>query len=1185
MKRYLRSALVALLMLTGAGGSVAPVFAADLATSLEQSNRNAKPLKSASGEYKEALFIDTFERTELEGADAGSEGKFGRIQTSKWVVAAKGRKGPVLEEGKLWMDEGGGAFSKVGGKSLIYLDHNFIDENIRKAGGFHIRMKVDKAGSWHNRFIGFAVGSSTSRLEEASAPEARLESWQDFFVGYMPCTSKRNKIHIIKNGKPYFTEELPTFKFPEELRADFKCENFKTGTPVDFTITWGEMLMASGRFRWSETNQNYIAIFGNPSQGNATVDSFAVVPGAELQEKSFAHFDHIPGKAVEWTNSDTSYRESLAGASVLDGQTALWLDGKALAFGTPKQCIPVEETDQRVRFQLVYEKELNGALYREEKTIQLEQGHSLYYARSRFFKDGVAASELPLAIRLPSKEGASFSDEKNAAIGAWEKIGTAARVRSEAFDGTKKTANEIFLLAHTDERGTLDYVAGKSGSSVQSPRAWQQAVVADPQLEEQAVVQLILQRSRAIRMELGRYSDEQIREVMDSQTETGQFSLLDYRTITGMHWAQLNHLVMLRELARVYNEPESGLTKELALKKVILAGLDYWLDTDPRNGNWWYMEIGSPKALVRLLIEMEDEIPLEQQLKAFPLLERTWVWNRGSYNETAEADIAAAFNLLTGNYAQANKRYNQIYPIISSKHYYGIQVDNSWFDHGLLLYNNSYGAGFLKIMARLLRLVSETPMDASPERIKILTDYALDGTQWMNYGKLADLTTRGRSITKGPKHKLVSLGERMPFPGEATTENGRGLGTSAPHLLHMKTGREEEIKNLIARKKDIDSAPLFTGNRCFYRGEIMTHHGDGFYASARGFNKDLFNTESDSDQGFYTHHMADGVNFLYIDQTGWSEIQPFIDWQKIPGTTAEQGPALVKQKSKYKTDREFVGGVSDGTCGLMTIDLKRYNLTARKSYFFFKDRYACLGTGITSTTNHPVFTTVAQYFWEGDISCNGKTWRPVSGGAEFTDATRIYHNKVGYLIPDGNDTLWLNAETVTSNWKKVYTPATTEEVQGDIFTLGLDHGTKPENNAYSYFVYPAMTEAEFEKAAKDPQMTILSNTETLQAVVYATDGVLMASFYEPGKVEFGKLVIEVDQPCLVLFTMKNGKGSLAVSDPTGKLKQATVSVSVVSGKITGEYANYKSGKTEFDVAFPQNPEGGKSVVFEILSGK
>ena len=362
----------------------------------------------------------------------------------------------------------------------------------------------------------------------------------------------------------------------------------------------------------------------------------------------------------------------------------------------------------------------------------------------------------------------------------------------------------------------------------------------------------------------------------------------------------------------------------------------------------------------------------------------------------------------------------------------------------------------------------------------------------------------------------------------------------------------------------------------------MTHHGDGFYASARGFNKDLFNTESDSDQGFYTHHMADGVNFLYIDQTGWSEIQPFIDWQKIPGTTAEQGPALVKQKSKYKTDREFVGGVSDGTCGLMTIDLKRYKLTARKSYFFFKDRYACLGTGITSTINHSVFTTVAQYFWEGDISCNGKTWQPVSGGAEFTDATRIYHNKVGYLIPDGNDTLWLNAETVTSNWKKVYTPATTEEVQGDIFTLGLDHGTKPENNSYSYFVYPAMTEAEFEKAAKDPQMTILSNTETLQAVAYATDGVLMASFYEPGKVKYGKRVIKVDQPCLVLFTMKNGKGSLAVSDPTGKMKQATVSV---SGKITGEYANYKSGKTEFHVAFPQKKKGGKSVVFENLSRK
>jgi len=105
MKIYFRSALVALLILTGAGGSVAPVFAADLAMSLEQSNRKAEPLKSASGEYKEALFLDTFERMELEGTEAPSEGKFGRIQTPKWVVAAKGRKGPIIEQANLYFQD------------------------------------------------------------------------------------------------------------------------------------------------------------------------------------------------------------------------------------------------------------------------------------------------------------------------------------------------------------------------------------------------------------------------------------------------------------------------------------------------------------------------------------------------------------------------------------------------------------------------------------------------------------------------------------------------------------------------------------------------------------------------------------------------------------------------------------------------------------------------------------------------------------------------------------------------------------------------------------------------------------------------------------------------------------------------------------------------------------------------
>ena len=75
--------------------------------------------------------------------------------------------------------------------------------------------------------------------------------------------------------------------------------------------------------------------------------------------------------------------------------------------------------------------------------------------------------------------------------------------------------------------------------------------------------------------------------------------------------------------------------------------------------------------------------------------------------------------------------------------------------------------------------------------------------------------------------------------------------------------------------------------------------------------------------------------------------------------------------------------MSDGNYGLAAFDLVRDGLTARKSWFFFDDEYACLGAGITCGSDNLVATTINQCNLVGDVlvasddqgaSTTGPTW-------------------------------------------------------------------------------------------------------------------------------------------------------------------------------------------------------------------
>src|SRR5690606_19362383 len=123
----------------------------------------------------------------------------------------------------------------------------------------------------------------------------------------------------------------------------------------------------------------------------------------------------------------------------------------------------------------------------------------------------------------------------------------------------------------------------------------------------------------------------------------------------------------------------------------------------------------------------------------------------------------------------------------------------------------------------------------------------------------------------------------------------------------------------------------------------------------------------------------------------------------------------------------------------------------------FDDEYVCLGTAIHSTAPYPVATTINQTLLDGDVVAKqgGVEISLPEGEYTLERVSWILYNQVAYLFPMAT-ALQLRNTTATGNWRQSnrLAWATTEEVQKEVFPVGIDHGIQPEAAQYAYIVLP-----------------------------------------------------------------------------------------------------------------------------------
>jgi chondroitin AC lyase len=721
-------------------------------------------------------------------------------------------------------------------------------------------------------------------------------------------------------------------------------------------------------------------------------------------------------------------------------------------------------------------------------------------------------------------------------------------------------------------------------------------------LNAQSDIQIIKDRIVAEMMKPA-VDDAQVETLVKSIQHDGTWPGIDYVDVSREGFQHSEHLQNMVALARAYKTKSSKFNKDKKVKAVVESALKNWVEHDYFCENWHPNQIGTTGSLVTVMLLMGDELPKDLVDKAQPIIGRANLNASGarpSGDRIKIAGILAKNLLFIGDYTQSaevvkviegeikqvdwiGSRYGYSYFKMESglgtKKYEGrgIQYDNS-FHHRIDGVNNtlSYGLGYADAFVEWAVYTKGTSFSFSEEKLDMLIDYFLDGICKMSvYGKYPDIGAKNRSISRpgSTKHFSSEIAER---------------------LLTTSDYRKNEIQE-ISDIRNNKAKPTLSHATFYWNTEHFSFQRPNWFASVRMYSTRNNNMEVPyNSEGLLNHHRGDGANHLSIVGDEYYDIAPVFDYQKVPGATIIQKPALPAPDEIQKLGlTDFVGAVTDGKYAAVAFDFKSPHdpLCARKSWFFFDDEYVCLGAGISARNELPVATTLNQCLLKSDVTVSSSNKKSVIARAEkeFENVDWVFQDGVGYTFPKPTTVNIRNTETTGSWWtvnKQNDSPK--DEVKMDVFKLWLNHGERPSDASYEYIVVPATSVEKMEQKISKNNVAILSNTTEIQAVKNKVLGIGQVVFYKAGEIKVSdNLTLVSDNPGIIMLKMKGDKISeISVSDPNRELGKFHFSVSTEIQKHGENYRiewNEMENKSDITIDLPQGNYAGQSVTIKLNS--
>ena len=609
----------------------------------------------------------------------------------------------------------------------------------------------------------------------------------------------------------------------------------------------------------------------------------------------------------------------------------------------------------------------------------------------------------------------------------------------------------------------------------------------------------------------------------------------------------------LNVMSTAYKLINSPLYNNAALKADIISALQ-WLYTnyynenlapsalpDPANGsniiNWWDFQIGTPLELNDVVTLLYDDLPATDKANYMTVINffahdfsqcyvSTCAGQFTGANRVWISDVIALRGVLVKDSTRIKYASDNLSPVfVYSNNDDGFYKDGSFVQHQTFAYTGGYGTSLLTSLTEELFLLNGTSFYPNDPLLANVFNWVYDSYAPIIFKGGLMSNTMGREISRADAEEI----DKAALAVQAVAL----LATVAPEA------EKARLKALVKQwVSDGGSAMSFPMRYAPFVNDIMSDAAvqpstEFAYAHRQMANMDRvvqrtpgyalgISLYSDRMQNYEARtgfenikgwHTGDGMTYLYTADTSQfnNDYWPTVDAYKLPGTTVVENSAIAAYKYNNKS---WAGGASlldkYGVTG-WDYDPVSQLQSGKKAWFMFNGKIVCLGAAIiTATGSGNVHTYIDQRKLQKDnsntVTVNGTvmaasipTTQTVSNATWAHVTGNVPNTAVGYYFPTPvalNMTRKLN----TGAWADLNVNQNTAIKSNYYVTLWKNHGVTTTNtnstaNKYDYVLLPNYTAAQTQAYAANPDIEILQNTSTVQAVRDLSDNIVAANFY------------------------------------------------------------------------------------------
>lgn len=618
-------------------------------------------------------------------------------------------------------------------------------------------------------------------------------------------------------------------------------------------------------------------------------------------------------------------------------------------------------------------------------------------------------------------------------------------------------------------------------------------------------------------------SDERMNKYLQTLKADGSWEDIDYNNRNRSGWEPRLHAERILEMVIAYRNDKSMYHNSVELENAIHKSMKFWFDAKLKCTNWWYNQIGVPRTLGTAFVLFKDNMSDIEIEDTIEIMENSKIGMTGQ-NKVWLASNVMMRGVLENDDSLIKEARDCIVSEITTGNKEGIKDDWCFHQHGSQQQFGNYGLAYVYTMSLISGVLYGTSLEFTKEQIDIIASLIEKGYQWIIWNGKMDINALGRQLfISAPVHKALSMAIA------ASKLGGDDYG--------CKETAEAFIANCFSGKNEL------TGMYHFWQSDYSICRRKKWMASLKMASKRVIGTENMNGDNMKGYYMADGAMYVYKDSDEYLDIFPLWDWRKLPGVTCYDDSIdvpVLKEYYKPGNDESFVGGLTDGNCGISSMHLNRDGLKAYKTWVFDDSMIICLGSGIKSDSALNVTTSVEQCWAKGSIR---KIIKSDCYNDSFSESVRIFHNKTGYILWDALDKYKIERRSTEGKWHDIMTTYSEDKkISGDTFSVYINHGKSPDGASYCYAIIPYVDYQSF-KDLDISDIEILKNDEDIQAVWFKDRNICWASVISPTVLNLKPdISLEFMTTGLYKISMKDNNVEIMFADPTQSLEETVVNV-------------------------------------------